>query len=92
MAKTQNLIVQENLTVIGKITGASFEISTSGMAVKLVNKTGLENLMKERKIKNLVDYVFGIEVGMDRGSPEGDRTGFVLAEYLMNLRTFAFLF
>ena len=32
---------------------------------KFFKETGLENLLKDRKIKNLVDYVFGVEVGMD---------------------------
>lgn len=32
---------------------------------KFFKETGLENLLKNRRIKNLVDYVFGVEVGMD---------------------------
>jgi type II restriction enzyme len=32
---------------------------------KFFKETGLENLLEDRKIKNLVDYVFGVEVGMD---------------------------
>ncbi|MCB5231062.1 MAG: type II restriction endonuclease [Candidatus Cloacimonas sp.] len=34
-------------------------------AVEIGNKTGLFSLLSNRKIKNLVDYVFGVEVGLD---------------------------
>ncbi|MEO8513761.1 MAG: type II restriction endonuclease [Ignavibacteria bacterium] len=37
-------------------------------------ETGLEALIKEEKVKNLVDYVFGIEVGMDTNARK-NRTG-----------------
>lgn len=37
-------------------------------------ETGLEELLKNRKIENLVDYVFGIEVGMDTNARK-NRTG-----------------
>lgn len=30
-----------------------------------IRETGLEEVLKDKKIKNLVDYVFGIEVGLD---------------------------
>lgn len=36
--------------------------------------TGLERLLKEKKVKNLVDYVFGVEVGMDTNARK-NRTG-----------------
>lgn len=33
--------------------------------MEFINGTGLANLFKEQKIKNLIDYVFGIETGLD---------------------------
>ena len=51
-------------------------------------KTGLENLIKNKKIKNLVDYVFGIEVGMDTNARK-NRTGKIMEsiveEYLKKI-------
>lgn len=41
---------------------------------KFFRETGLENLLKEKKVKNLVDYVFGVEVGMDTNARK-NRTG-----------------
>ncbi|MCK4358950.1 MAG: type II restriction endonuclease [Candidatus Cloacimonetes bacterium] len=52
------------------------------------NKTGLEDLIKNKKIKNLVDYVFGIEVGMDTNARK-NRTGNIMEsiveEYLKKI-------
>lgn len=36
--------------------------------------TGIEALLKDKKVKNLVDYVFGVEVGMDTNARK-NRTG-----------------
>ncbi len=41
---------------------------------KFFKETGLESLVKEKKVKNLVDYVFGVEVGMDTNARK-NRTG-----------------
>ena len=41
------------------------------------NKTGLEHLLKEGRIRNLVDYVFGIEVGLDTNARK-NRTGKIM--------------
>ena len=42
--------------------------------IKLFRETGLEKLFKEKKIKNLVDYVTGVEVGLDTNARK-NRTG-----------------
>jgi len=51
-------------------------LSESDIAVfyKFFVETGLERLLKEKKVKNLVDYVFGVEVGMDTNARK-NRTG-----------------
>lgn len=33
--------------------------------IEYINKTGLAEIFKNKSVKNLVDYVFGIEVGLD---------------------------
>jgi hypothetical protein len=40
--KGENLIVENDAEILGKLKCANFEISTDGMSVKLVNKTGLD--------------------------------------------------
>lgn len=42
--------------------------------LKLFRETGLEKLFKEKKITNLVDYVIGVEVGLDTNARK-NRTG-----------------
>lgn len=41
---------------------------------KIFKNTGVEAILKDKKIKNLVDYVFGVEVGMDTNARK-NRTG-----------------
>ncbi len=42
--------------------------------VKLLKESGLEELIRTKKIKNLVDYVIGVEVGLDTNARK-NRTG-----------------
>lgn len=45
--------------------------------MKFLNETGLTDILKNKDIKNLVDYVFGVEVGLDthaRKNRSGDIT------------------
>lgn len=49
----------------------------------LFKETGLESLIKEKKIKNLVDYVFGVEVGMDTNARK-NRTGKIMENLIFN--------
>lgn len=55
-----------------KVLGASLEVSTlksffnsSSAVMDFLTGTGLDKVFKDKNIKNLVDYVFGIEVGLD---------------------------
>jgi type II restriction enzyme len=41
---------------------------------KFFKNTGIEMILRDKKIKNLVDYVFGVEVGMDTNARK-NRTG-----------------
>ncbi len=47
---------------------------SSNTYCKFMRETGLFDLMKERKIKSLVDYVTGVEVGLDTNARK-NRTG-----------------
>ncbi len=41
---------------------------SSGKVVEFLQETGLADIFQSRRIKNLVDYVFGIETGLDTNS------------------------
>jgi len=47
--------------------------------LKLFKETGLEKLFKEKRIKNLVDYVTGVEVGLDTNARK-NRTGKIMED------------
>lgn len=51
-----------------------FDIEEQKNYYNFFKKTGLEKLFTEGKVKNLIDYVFGIEVGMDTNARK-NRTG-----------------
>jgi len=59
----------KKIRVINK-TGTIVELNSYFKSVEsiceYIEETGLAELFKSRDIKNLVDYVFGIEVGLDR--------------------------
>ena len=42
----------------------SYFMSVSGV-INYIEQTGLANVFKNKNITNLVDYVFGVEVGLD---------------------------
>lgn len=55
--------------------------------IEFITKTGLENIFKDKKITNLVDYVFGVETGLDtnaRKNRSGTQMGNAIAEILRN--------
>lgn len=45
--------------------------------IKFIHETGLDEVFKNKKIKNLVDYVFGIEVGLDTNARK-NRSGHIM--------------
>lgn len=45
--------------------------------IKFIHETGLDEIFKSRKIKNLVDYVFGIETGLDTNARK-NRSGHIM--------------
>ena len=49
----------------GEIVILSSYFYSVKLIVEYINETGLSEIFKNKNIKNLVDYVFGIEVGLD---------------------------
>ncbi len=52
--------------------------------VEFLETTGLADILKEGKIKNLVDYVFGIETGLDSNARK-NRSGHVMEKTVANI-------
>jgi type II restriction enzyme len=53
-----------------------------------VNNTGIADLLKSQKIKNLVDYIFGVEAGLDsngRKNRSGDAMENIVGVFLKDL-------
>lgn len=50
---------------------------SSDNVVKFLQGTGLADIFKSRRIKNLVDYVFGIETGLDTNARK-NRSGHIM--------------
>ena len=51
-----------------------------------LNETGLTEVLQNRKIKNLVDYVFGVEVGLDTNARK-NRSGHIMENFVAELFT-----
>lgn len=49
----------------GKIVLVETYFKNVESIIEFINETGLEDVFRNRNIKNLVDYVFGVEAGLD---------------------------
>ncbi len=54
--------------------------------MEFLENTGLKEIFQKQKIKNLVDYVFGIETGLDSNARK-NRSGHVMENVIDNLLT-----
>jgi len=52
-------------------------VNSNVKLLKFFNESGLKSIFKDRKIKNLVDYCYGIEVGLDTNARK-NRTGILM--------------
>ena len=52
--------------------------------VEFLNGTGLTNVLQNREIKNLVDYVFGVETGLDSNARK-NRSGHVMENWVNDI-------
>lgn len=62
------IAVRDNREVIspsGEIVLLNTYFSDENKIIEFINETGVSEILKNKDIKNLVDYVFGIEVGLD---------------------------
>lgn len=54
--------------------------------IEYLEGTGLANIFREGRIKNLVDYVFGIETGLDSNARK-NRSGHIMENIIANIFT-----
>jgi type II restriction enzyme len=62
------IAVRDNREVIsknGEIVFLNRYFSDENKIIEFIHETGIAEILKNKDIKNLVDYVFGIEVGLD---------------------------
>ena len=52
--------------------------------IEFIQDTGLKNVFENRKIKNLVDYVFGVETGLDTNARK-NRSGDIMEDLIASL-------
>ena len=58
--------------------------STPEGVIEYVKDTGLESVFKSKQIKNLVDYVFGVETGLDTNARK-NRSGHIMEHSIAQL-------
>ena len=62
-------------------------VNSNVKLLKFFNESGLKSIFKDRKIKNLVDYCYGVEVGLDTNARK-NRTGIlmekIIGKYIKN--------
>lgn len=61
----------------GKVVLLKSYFESEIKVVEFLNETGLSELFESRRIKNLVDYVFGIETGLDTNARK-NRSGHIM--------------
>lgn len=57
---------------------------TPERVTKFLNQTGLTKVLQSKRIKNLVDYVFGVEVGLDSNARK-NRGGHIMERLVANI-------
>lgn len=60
--------------------------SSPEQVVAFLNETGLTKVFQKKQIKNLVDYVFGVEVGLDSNARK-NRGGHIMEGLVANILT-----
>lgn len=68
----------------GNICLLSDYIQSPQLIVKFLDQTGLTDVFKSGQIKNLVDYVFGVEVGLDSNARK-NRGGHIMESIVANI-------
>ncbi len=65
----------------GYVHSLSDYSSSPESVVEFLNQTGLSEVFRSKQIKNLVDYVFGVEVGLDSNARK-NRGGHLMEDYV----------
>lgn len=74
------------LTSMGECISLRSLFSSVDGIMEFLNKTGLEHLFLSEHIHNLVDYVFGIETGLDTNARK-NRSGTIMEATIENILT-----
>lgn len=72
------------VTTDGDVIPIKGYLTTLDGVMEYLEKTGLAQVFKERRIKNLVDYVFGVEAGLDTHARK-NRSGDVMEELVADI-------
>lgn len=56
---------KKTLNLQGQVVDLQSYLISPDKIIEFLEQTGLADIFKDRSIKNLVDYVFGVEVGLD---------------------------
>ena len=78
--KDKKKAIDEN----GNIHFVSDYFTSPEQVTKFLNDTGLTEVFQKKQIKNLVDYVFGVEVGLDSNARK-NRGGHIMEELVANI-------
>lgn len=68
----------------GNILLVSDYFKSAAQVTKFLNDTGLTEVFQKKQIKNLVDYVFGVEVGLDSNARK-NRGGHIMEKLVANI-------
>lgn len=74
------------LDSVGNCVPLESMFSSVDSIMDFLEKTGLGDILQQQKIKNLVDYVFGIETGLDTNARK-NRSGHVMENTVANILT-----
>ncbi len=78
--KDKKKAIDEN----GNILLVSDYFTSPAQVTKFLNETGLTDVFQKKQIKNLVDYVFGVEVGLDSNARK-NRGGHIMEDLVANI-------
>lgn len=79
-SKDKKKVIDEN----GAIHLISDYFVSPGQVTAFLDKTGLSEVFRSKQIKNLVDYVFGVEVGLDSNARK-NRGGHIMEAIVANI-------
>lgn len=68
----------------GSILFVSDYFNTPQQVIKFLNETGLTKVFQQKQITNLVDYVFGVEVGLDSNARK-NRGGHIMENLVADI-------